>query len=237
MKNRRPILFILILLLIFSVSRSQNNTYSFYQLYQLDSIGRSSSPGRYFGALYFDFLQLVEARLHTADTTTQRLVRHFEAVFAQFYIDACIANKNNQSISLPAWKAYFTDTTLSPAQYELLGANAHLNGGLAEAIAGSYTPEEWKYLKKKYILFNYCLNKTYNQVHRRAVLSSKRAAFLDKFTLGLDKILGQYYLYKWRKRQMRLTELYFSGSPHYSKLLAKVNRKKERIDRMVFTQL
>jgi hypothetical protein len=180
---------------------------------------------------------LVEKKLEDADTATIRLVRNFETVFAQFYIDACISYKNHEQIPLPAWRAYFADTTLEGFQYDLLGANAHLNGGLAEAIAGSYTPAEWGWIKKKYGLFNSCLNKTYRLVYQETVSRNEKAKMLDRLTLGTDKFLGEYYLYKWRKRQMRLTEYSFSRSAKYKKLLSKVTRKKERIDRMVRRQL
>ena len=223
-------------LILFAKGNSQNKSYPFYQLYQLDSIGHSNSISHHFGSLYFSFLKLVEKELETADTTTQRLVRNFEIVFAQFYIDACIAYEQHKEIALPVWRAYFADSSLQPFQYYLLGTNAHLNGGLAEAIAGSYTETEWILLKKKYVLFNKCLNETFKEVHRETVTNSKRSRLLSIFTLGLDRPLGQYYLYKWRKRQMRLTEYFYTGSADYQKLLSKINRKKEKIDRLVFTQ-
>lgn len=214
-------------------TRAQSDKYSFYQLYQLDSIGKTSSIGRHFGELYFNFLQLVERKLENADSATQRMVRNFEKVFAQFFIDACIAYRDHQQISLPAWRRYFADTTLESAQYKLLGTNAHLNGGLSEAIADSYTPDEWAQVKQKYFLFNSCLNQTYQLVYKETVTTSKSAKLLDKLTLGLDKAVGKFYLYKWRKRQMRLTELYFYDSPKYQKVLAKINRKKDRLDKAI----
>jgi len=224
---------ILILLAIAGKIRSQSSAYAFYQLYQLDSIGKTQSISRHFGELYYSFLLLVEKQLENADTATRRMVRHFEMVFAQFYIDACIAYKDHGQIQLPAWRAYFADTGLRSIQYKLLGTNAHLNGGLSEAIAGSYTPQEWVEVKKKYYLFNSCLNETYKQVFKEAINTNKRARLLNTFTLGLDKPLGNFYLYKWRKRQMRLTEYYFYGSPKYKKMLAKVTRKKDRLDKAV----
>ena len=220
-----------------SPAKSQDKSYAFYQLYQLDSIGHSTSIGKYFGELYFQFLLLVEKQLNTADTSTERLVRNFEMKFAQFFIDACIAYKNHQQISLPAWKNYFTDTTLQPIQYKLLGANAHLNGGLAEAIKRSYTPKEWEQVKKKYVIFNSCLNKTYRLVCKEAIQTNSRVRLLNSLTLGIDKRIGNYYLYKWRKRQMRLIEYAFAESPKYLPLLEKINRKKEKIDKLVLKQL
>ena len=227
---------ILFTLCLLPKSYCQQKSYPFYQLYQLDSIGQSPSISRHFGSLYFNFLQLIEKKLANADSTTKRFIRHFEIVFAQFYIDACSAYSRNEQIPLPAWRAYFSDSTLQFFQYYLLGANAHLNGGLAEAIAGSYTQAEWMNLKKKYILFNKCLNQTFNKVYTETITNSKRAKLLSVNTFGFAKPAGQYYLYKWRKRQMRLTEYYYEKSDNYKRLLHKINRKKEKIDRLVFTQ-
>jgi len=230
--------FFLILFALPLTIRAQpvENRYFFYQLYQLDSIGKSSSFTRHFGELYFQFLGLVDNQLRKADTPTYRLVRHFQAVFARFYIDACDSFYQKKQISDPAWRTYFSDTTLTAAQYYLLGANAHLNGQLAEAIGNSYTPEEWKQLKKKYKLFNKCLNETYRYVFRETLRSSERTRWFHILSLGFDRITGSYYLYKWRKRQMRLTEYYFAGSVRYKKLFEKINSKKERIDKLVLTR-
>jgi len=202
----------------------------------LDSIGRTPSFTRHFGELYFQFLQLVESRLNEADTTTQRLLRHFETVFADFYIDACRSYGDQKPISLPAWRAYFADSTLQPVQYKLLGANAHLNGGLAQAIFNSYTPGEWNQLKGKYTLFNKCLNITFRNVYTETINKNKQAGLLHTLSFGLSKTAGKIYLYKWRRRQMRLTKYSFEQSPKYKKLSDRVNRKKDKIDRMVLTQ-
>jgi hypothetical protein len=234
MRTIVPIIFVL---LISFRGNSQRLEYPFYQLYQLDSIGKSNSISRHFGWLYYNFLCLVEKKLEDADSSTVRLVRHFESVFAQFYIDACIAFKNGEEIKHPAWKAYFTDTTLESYHYYLLGANAHLNGQLAEAIAGSYTSAEWKWVKKKYKLFNSCLNETYRLVYASTMNNNENARRIHALSLGTDKLLGNYYLYKWRKRQMRLTEYRFENTERYNKLLQKVTRKKHAIDRLIFKRL
>jgi hypothetical protein len=228
---------VLFILIIGCRGKTQPTNYSFYQLYQLDSIGKTSSIGRHFGGLYFHFLELIEMKLKTADTATQRMVRNFEIVFAQFYIDACIAYKNHEQIKLAAWRAYFADSLLQPVQYKLLGTNAHLNGGLSEAIANSYTAEQWKQIKPKYYLFNSCLNETFRMLHNEAITTNKQAKKLDMVTLRLDRWVGYYYLYRWRKRQIRLTEFYFTGSPKYKKLNRKVHKKKDRIDTMIRTGL
>lgn len=228
---------ILLLFLLHVNGNGQAKEYPFYQLYQLDSIGKTSSICRHFGKLYFQFLGLVEAKLQNEDSATQKLIRNFEAVFAQFYIDACIAYGKNEEAPLSPWRTYFIDSTLQYYQYYLLGTNAHLNGGLAEAIGGSYTPAQWKWVKKKYHLFNWCLNQTYRYVYAETMDNNKRAQLLHAITFGLDKPFGYYLLYKWRKRQMRLMKYYFTGSPKYKKLLDKINSKKPTIDKLVIDQL
>ena len=226
-----------IFLLMLNCCAAQHREYAFYELYQLDSLSQASSPGRHFGGLYFDFLTLVEKKLEGADPDTRRLVRNFEQVFARFYIDACIAFSQKREIPLPAWREYFRDTTLSRAQYFLLGANAHLNGGLAEAIANSYTPAEWKGLKKEYVLFNSCLNETLRKVYDEAISTSGRAKTLSFITLGLTRPVSNLYMYKWRKRQMRVTEYYFDKDERFARLQKKIDRKKARIDQMIIRNI
>ncbi|HYC40190.1 MAG TPA: DUF5995 family protein [Chitinophagaceae bacterium] len=233
---RKTILLTACMLMIIIKGFSQRQVYPFVELFQLDSLSRTAGIAKHFGMLYYEFLLLVEEKLVDADSSTQRFIRNFERVFARFYIEACQAAVAGKEIPLPAWRAYFKDSSLLPVQYYLLGANAHLNGGLAEAIAHSYGAEEWPVIKKKYYLFNSCLNETYRFVHAEAVRTSSRAKLLHLLTLSLDRLAGNFYLYKWRKRQMRLTEYYYTDQVKYRRLLEKVNRKKEKIDRLVMTQ-
>src|ERR1700750_2704567 len=78
--------------------------YSFRQLYELDSLGNSNSIGKYFGNLYFTFLQSIEKQLAPANSTTKERVRRFEKIFAQFYIDACKAYECHQPIAIQEWQ-------------------------------------------------------------------------------------------------------------------------------------
>lgn len=207
--------------------------YEFLQLYKLDSLGNSSSTGRYFGSLYCGFLQSIEKQLASADSGTKQLVRHFECVFAQFFIDACNAHQQNQPISIQEWRAYFSEPALQPIQYKLLGTNAHLNGGLWQALTHSFTKDEMQQLKSEFVIFKKSLNLTYTLVYHEAVDENKKIRSLVNLTIGIPKWIGNYYLYKWRKRQMRLARFYWAGSPKYSTLAKKVNIKKRKIDWLI----
>lgn len=230
---------LLISLLIFFVkdSASQAKSYPFIQLYQLDSIAHTNSIARHFGELYAGFLRLVEDQLKKEDTTTQRLVRNFETVFAQFYIDAAQAYIEKKEIPHPFWKKYFEDSNLSRTQYYLFGTNAHLNGQLSEAIANSYTPDEWKKLKSRYVIFKKCLNITYRYVYFETMEEHSRARLLRLVTLGQIRHYGKYLMYKWRRRQIRLTEYLYKDSPKYESLRKEVTRIKERLDKVIVREL
>ena len=216
------------------VAKPQSTQYPFDQLYKLDSIGRSNSISKHFGKLYFTFLGSIEEQITPCDSVIKTLIRRFEAVFAQFYIDACMAYEHHQPINTEDWEAYFSATGLQPIQYKLLGTNAHLNGRLWEAHANSFTLEEMNMLKKEFIIFKKTLNKTYRLVYKEAATETKRIALLNRFTWGIDRLVGYYYLYKWRNRQMKLARLYLSGASRFAKLLAKVNRQREKINTLIF---
>lgn len=216
---------------------AQPGTHRFYQLYQLDSISRSQGIEKHFGDLYFESLFLIDQNLTHADTTVQRLVGRLEKVFADYYIEACASYCGERKIDYPVWQTYFLDTTLSPLQYKLLGANAHINGDLANAITRSFTADEWKLVKQNDSLIINSLSRTYLDLYEDARHNSRQVRLVGKIALGLDKQIGNYLLIKWRRRQMRLAELYFASSPRYEKLRKKTEKKKSRIDRLVINQV
>jgi Family of unknown function (DUF5995) len=211
--------------------------YQFPQLYQLDSLASTNSPSRYFGNLYFSFLTAIERQLVPADSATKQMVRRFERVFAQFYIDACFAHERGQQPPLQEWRCYFSNRGLQPIQYKLLGANAHLNGGLWQALTQSFSQTEMTGLKAEFRIFKSSLNQTYRLVYDEGVSQNKRIRNLDRFTFGISKWVGNFYLYKWRKRQMRLARYCWSHSPRYGPLLEKIRLKKKKIDRLILGQL
>jgi len=239
-------IFICVLFLLHTITGKSQGTrlpatysspYPFYQLYQLDSIGNSNSISRYFGRLYFTFLQSIEQQLAPADAATKQLVRRFEKTFAQFYINACEAYCRRDSIEIREWGAYFSDTLLQPIQYKLLGTNAHLNGGLWQALTHSFSGEEMNQLRSEFVIFKRSLNQTYKLVYREAVQTNQKVNGLRKLSLGISEWIGNYYLYKWRKRQMKLAKFYWSASPRYSFLLEKIRRKKLKIDWLIIHTL
>ncbi|MFN2437808.1 MAG: hypothetical protein ABR503_01325, partial [Chitinophagaceae bacterium] len=115
--------------------------------------------------------------------------------------------------------------------------NAHLNGALWQALTQTFTEAEMAGLKREFVFFKKSLNRTYILVYNEAVEDSKTANAIRTVTLGLSRIIGNYYLYKWRKRQMKLARLYWSQSPRLEPLLKKVGMKKQKIDRLIINKI
>lgn len=215
---------------------AQSSHLPYEPFHQLDSISKSNSPSNYFGKLYYDFLARIESQLQNRDTVAQRLVRRFENVFADFFISACISSTRHEQIDLKEWEAYFADSSLQPIQYLLLGTNAHLNGGLWNALVRSFSAEEMKQLKPEFKIFRRSLNKTYRMVYMEG-RSNKKLENIRIFSLGMDQWLGKYYLYKWRRRQMHIARLYWNHSNKLQTLSGKVEQKKKKIDQMILTKI
>ena len=186
---------------------AQDNPLLLETLSQLDSLSKSSSPASHFGILHAVFLRSIEDRLQPEDSTMQQLFRRFVKAFTQFYLDANTSYQNREEISVKSWKAYFSDSDLQPIQYKLLGVNAHVNSDLWQVFTTSFSKEELRNFKGQFLLYKAPLNKVYKQVYREAVRSNKNLRLYSILTLGMYKYVGNYYLFKWRKRQIRLAML------------------------------
>lgn len=227
------LMFISLLLLITCKASTQTRPSYTRQLQYLDSISRSENISSRFAKVYYDLMLLINEQFKTTDTAIQRLVQHFEADLAASYINACMIYQHKTSEQLPAWKNYFAYSDLSPVQSKLLGANAHLNGCFSETVIRFYQEEEWNILNAHHSLFATCLNKAYKQFYKEAFRTNPRIKAFAFFTLGIDKLAGFYYVHKWTNRQRKLIKYHFDSDARYHKLLERINRKKENLDKLI----
>jgi hypothetical protein len=226
--------FLFLVLLSWSVqSNAQNSDPLVHTLSQLDSIQHSNTIAKYFGGLYVNFLLTIETQLKSDDSTDKEMARKFEQVFAHYFIDASHAYETGHPIASPYWEAYFADTTLDILQYKLLGANAHLNGELWQALTYSFTAEEMKRFRPQFGIFRKTMNKLYTPIYREGYKENDKLLFLHIASIGTVKWVGNVYLYKWICRQMKLAQLYWAGSPRFERVLKRVERRKRFIDNIV----
>ncbi len=215
------------------LAKTQSTQYPFRQMYLLDSIGHSNSIAKHWAGTHFRLIQFAEEQFGTFDSNTQKLIRRFEAVYTQFFIDACNSYYLHQQIRMD-WQPYFSDSNFQPIQYKLLAVNADLNGELWQALCNSFTFQEMNMLKEEFKIFKKSLSKIYRIVSDEAATQTKRIALLQILSLGSIKSIGNIYMFKWRSRQMKLALLYLSGSPDFAPLLAKVNRNRAKINSLIF---
>ena len=178
------------LLMICSIDgKPQITPYPFKQMYLLDSIGHSNSIAKYWADTHLRLILFAEEQLSTLDANTQKLIRRFEAIYTQFFIDACNEFQRNQQIRSD-WRPYFSDSALQPIQYKLLAVNADLNGELWQALCHSYTFDEMVMLKEEFKIFKKSLNKIYRIVADEAAMQTKRVALLHTLSFGTFKAIG-----------------------------------------------
>ena len=199
---------------------------------KLDSIRRSNSISKYFADLYYKTTKNAFDFFLHSDEMTQAFMEKFEKRFGNFFFNAANSYKAGTEISI-AWNAYYKDSSLSQAQYFLLGANAHINGDIWQSLTTEFSLQEIKDNKKSYFRFYKELKKIYSYVYKETLASSGRLRFLHHLTLGFDKLYGKIMLYKWRRRQMKLAVLFFTHPGQFKQELHKVRKKMNKMDKMI----
>jgi len=201
-------------------------------LYKLDSIKSSSSISSYFASIYFattcKAIQFFSVYKEPARQAIQRLENSFANYFFRS-AEAC-CNKNEIPVD---WKDYYSSSSLSPVQYQLLGINAHINGDIWKALTTEFTLQEIIEIKKYYFDFYKGLEEIYTDFYHEAFSSNSKIRWLHFASLGLDRSFGQTMLLRWRKRQMQLAILYFTNPVRFDKRHKKLEEKMHRLNNMI----
>ncbi len=201
-------------------------------LQELDSASRASAPAKYFASIYLTTTEKA-IRYYAADTSAQKqLILRFEDRFAGLYFSSAGNFIHHQPVA-DAWKNYYRDSLMPPVKYMLYGINAHINGDIWQALQQSFSYDELKTVRPAYDGFYQGLLLEYNEFYRAAYRASRTIRHLHLLTLGADKLYGRLLLKRWRKRQMKLALTYYTDNNKFGYKLAKLKRKKERIDRLI----
>lgn len=201
-------------------------------LKKLDSVQHSGSVARHFASIYFNTTEKAVSYFAGKDSLQRRLIGRFESRFAGYFLEAAQAFQKGDTVPV-VWKQYFADTALSPLVYRFLGINAHINGDLWQGLVSAFSVEELKEVKKVYRGFQRPLVRQYNEFYREACNTSSRIRLFDFATLHLGKQYGRWMLLRWRKRQFRLAELYYTNPAKFQMRLKSVKKKKDNTDRLI----
>lgn len=205
-------------------------------LRKLDSVQRSSSVSRHFAELYFKVTAGAIDYFSKEDESVQDFMQRLELRFADYFFTA--AGLFNQKKEIPpSWKTYYADTSRSSLQYFLLGANAHINGDIWQTLTNEFSLPELKKYKKYYYRFNRKLKPILLGVYNSAFESVSKIRLLHTITLGLDKQYSKQMLIRWRKRQMKLSILWFTDKYQFEKKLMSLKKKMLQLDKLILQNL
>jgi Family of unknown function (DUF5995) len=211
---------------------AQNNDRAYALLGRLDSIRNSPSVSRHFADIYFETTIHAVNFFSASDTRIQHLMSRMENRFADYFFRSVHAHEN--SLAMPdEWRAYYSDKDAPALRYILFGVNAHINGDIWQALTSEFSREELKELKPHYFLYYKELLKEYRMIYDEALKANPRIRLLHHLSFGLDELFGKLMLKRWRKRQIRLAELYFADKPLFEKELNKLHRKRNRLDHLI----
>jgi hypothetical protein len=205
-------------------------------LQQLDSISRSASVARHFAALYFETTANAAGFFSSAKPDARHFIIRFETAFAGYFFHSVSAYNHGDTIP-PVWKSYFSDTGFLPLQYQLLGINAHINGDIWQAMTSAFSWEELQNHKKDYMGFQKSLVKQYHRFFETSVTTHSKTRLLHRLSLGLDKFYGRLVLMRWRQRQWKLARLWYTRKDLFHRKRARVERKREHLNRLIINSL
>ena len=202
---------------------------------KLDSITMCPGKEKHFSELYLLTTRLVDSYVESLPVKSKNLMKRMEESFAVYFFNAI--ESHNSGTQIPGiWENYFNGDH-SPLQLKLMGANAHINGDIWQALTNNFSLEEIKQLKPFYKNYNKSIRKVFDDLFMSAIRSDKRLHDLHLLTLGLDKVYGRMMLKRWRNRQLRLAILKFENPGRFDKKKKSIDKKRNKIDRMIIHRL
>ncbi len=227
---RTYIVFLIFLKPVLSPAQYNENTAAV--LLKLDSLRKENSVSRHFASIYFEATANALSYFSKKDMRTQELIARCEASFASFFFRA--ADAYHRKEKPPAeWQLYFRDSAASSLRLILYGINAHINGDIWQSLVAEFSEDEITELKPAYMEFYEELVKLYRKLYETAYDTSRKARFIHHASLGIAKPYGKWMLLRWRKRQVRLAELYFSDRAVFERKLQKNRRKMDSLNKFI----
>lgn len=225
-------LFVLILFFACKTVSAQVSPGELRLLEKLDSVQNSEPPANHFAGLYITATSNAILFWQTRSEQERNLNRRFETRFASFFFAATDSYSNRRNIP-EEWKDYFRHNNISQLQYKLLGINAHINGDIRKALTTEFSPAELKIYKASFLAFNHKLKQQYFDLYYQAVNEKSKSKIIHYLTFGIAKWYGSQMLLKWRKRQMKIANLYFVDQESYLRKEKSLSKKKLRLDKAI----
>jgi hypothetical protein len=198
-----------------------------------DSIAGTTGVASQFAKIYSASLKQIFLGLQQKDPALQQFISKFDQRFLQYFLDAAAAQEIRQLESTSPWQFYFSPSELKPWQLMLLGVNTHINADMWQALVNSCSEEEIRKYRKQFLALEGAIIKAYEPFFDEMIGDNSYLRFMNAFTRGFAKFAGERWLYKWRKRNLRLAILYYDNPAKFKRKLIQVKKKKEKIDKLI----
>jgi hypothetical protein len=202
---------------------------------QLDSLSATNRLSRHFARLYTETVLLSLKHYQSAGSRERDFLRRFETAFADLFFQADASQ--GKIAGGEAWTAYYSDTSRSPLQYQLLGINAHINADLSVALINGFSLDELRIFRKDFIRFQRGLRQQFHWFFEDNISTNPTTRIIGQFPLGLTRTWGSSMMRRWRKRQFRIAVTHYTDPEKSAKLRRKTVRAKERTDRLILRYL
>lgn len=199
----------------------------------VDSIAHTTGVSGYFGRVYSKSMENIASQIQSMDSAAKLFIKKFEITFADYFLKACFDNKNGNLSSSSEWKCFFSSTAARPWQIVLLGVNTHINIDFWQALTDNFSEKEIRQNKKQLLACKSSVAKVYSPLFDTMIAENGYLRFVNSFTKGLAKKLGEKLMFKWRRRNINLAIMFYHDHEKFKKRWAIIKRKKQQIDKLI----
>jgi len=173
----------------------------------------NNSPLGYFAVLYSEVTKSVKNGIAQKAFNDNKRMEKLDILFANRYIEAYKAYKNNQPLSM-CWQVAFDAQTkpLLIIQHILLGINAHINLDLGIAAAETMEGKDVEGIKNDFDKINSFLSVMIDDFQERLNTASPLFGWLDKFAGNKEEKLVQFTIEKARDGAWKFTKKYHAST-------------------------
>jgi hypothetical protein len=217
----------------YAVSYSDENKVAKNYLQLIDSIAHTTGISSHFARIYSKALENIATGTQGMDSATAEFIKKFENAFAESFLNACLDNVNGNLSPASEWKCFFSNPMARNWQLILLGVNVHVNMDFWQAMVNNFSEQEIRQHKKQLLACKSSIAKVYSQFFDTLIAENRYVRFINSFTKGLAKKLGEKLIYKWRRRNINLAVMFYDNHEKFKRRWVIIQKKKQKIDQVI----
>src|SRR5436190_4976247 len=199
----------------------------------IDSIANTAGTSSHFSRVYSQTTRNIACQAEGMENDQKLFIKRFEATFADYFLKACFAYKNGDLSETSEWKCFYSSPDARPWQIVLLGVNAHINIDFWQALTDNFSEKEIRQNKKQLLACRTSVAKVYSQLYNTMTGESRYLNFINGFTKGFARELGEKIMFKWRRRAINLAILFYHDPGKFKKRWTIIKEKKDKNDMLI----